>query len=82
MSAPTLEELCSREFNDYVMARFPGMIEPDAEDFDQTIRAETEREQANEYRLAVARKMIRLCREWKATVRRRKASLRQCLQRA
>ena len=66
MSDPTFEELFSREFNDYVMARFPGMIEPDAEDFDETIPVVMEREQANTYRLAIARKMIRLCREWKA----------------
>ena len=48
------------------MARFPGMIEPDEEDFDETIRTETEWQQAQRYRYAIARKMIRLCREWNA----------------
>jgi hypothetical protein len=66
MTEPTIEELRSPEFNLYLMARFPGTIEPDEQDFDQTAHGETEWEQAQRYRYAIARKMIRLCREWKA----------------
>ena len=67
MIDPTIEELSSPEFNLYLMARFPGMIEPDEQDFDQTSHAKTEWERAQRYRQAIAQKMIRLWREWKAT---------------
>ena len=40
-------------------------VEPDGQDFDQKVRPFTVAEQAEEYQLAHARKMIRLFREWK-----------------
>jgi hypothetical protein len=67
MIDPTIEELSSPEFNLYLMARFPGMIEPDEQDFDQIGDGESHWEPAHRYRLAIARTIIRLCREWKAT---------------
>jgi hypothetical protein len=41
-------------------------ITPDAEDLDEAARADTIEEQANQYRLAQARKMLRMYSEWKA----------------
>jgi hypothetical protein len=46
MIDPTIEELSSPEFNLYLMARFPGMIEPDERDFDQMGDMESHWEQA------------------------------------
>ena len=46
MIDPTIEELSSPEFNLYPMARFPGMIEPDEQDFDQTSPRDNRVEQA------------------------------------
>jgi len=45
-------------------ASFP--IQPDAQDYEGVIAAETEAEQAHQYRLAQSRKMLRLYGEWKA----------------
>jgi hypothetical protein len=44
--------------------RFP--IQPDPQDLDESVVAETEEEQAHQWRLAQARKMLRLYRVWKA----------------
>src|SRR5262249_39929861 len=41
-------------------------VKPDDEDFDLKARPVTEAEQAHEYRLAQARKILRLHKEWKA----------------
>lgn len=43
-----------------------GPIEPEWQDFDATANPRTEAEQAEQYRLAQARRLIRLYQEWKA----------------
>jgi hypothetical protein len=43
-----------------------GRINPDSEDFDWSAPAQTNKERAEQYRLAQARRLIRMYRDWKA----------------
>jgi hypothetical protein len=59
-------ELHDPAFHAYVRQRVGMPVTPDEEDFDWTAPAHTQAEQAHQYRLAQARKLLRLYREWKA----------------
>jgi hypothetical protein len=55
------------DFLEQLRAAFPdGRILPDEEDFDLEINPQTDSECAEEYRLAQAKRVTRLWREWKA----------------
>jgi hypothetical protein len=61
-----VEDLHDPDFLAYLKKRAGFPIKPDAQDVDWLISAETEAEQAHQYRLAQARKMLRVYGEWKA----------------
>ena len=61
-----VEDLHNPRFLAYLKKRASFPIKPDAQDYDWMIAAKTEAEQAQQYRLAQARKMLRLYGEWKA----------------
>jgi hypothetical protein len=67
MIQPTsLDQLDDPEFMRWVDAHFPGQLKPDEEDFDWSAHAVTTAERGNQYRLAQARKLMRLWGAWKA----------------
>jgi hypothetical protein len=65
--ARSAKELENPEFLAWLAKRVPSMpIEPDPEDFDKSASLITMQQQAEQYRLAQARKLIRLYAEWEA----------------
>jgi hypothetical protein len=68
ISPSDLKKLADPAFLEHLETRTGGRkpITPDAEDLDEAARADTIEEQANQYRLAQARKMLRMYTEWKA----------------
>jgi len=62
-----IEGLQEPAFLRYIDQQVAAPIEPDDEDLDKSANPTTVKEQANEYRLAQARKLLRLYRQWKAT---------------
>lgn len=61
-----VEDLHDPRFLAYLKKRGRFPIVPDAQDYEGMLSVETEAEQAHQYRLAQARKMLRLYGEWKA----------------
>jgi hypothetical protein len=61
-------ELFTPEFVKYLKSKAGpnGWIEPEKKDFDSSKRPHTGAEQVDEYRLAQARRIIRLHNEWQA----------------
>jgi hypothetical protein len=61
-----------QSFNDpaflaYLRTLYPdGPVTPDPQDYDVGATADTQEEQARQYRLACAGKVVRLYRQWKA----------------
>jgi hypothetical protein len=67
MIQPTsLDQLEDPEFMRWLNKRFPGPQKPDEEDCDRSVHAATTAEKAHQYRLAQARKLMRLWGAWKA----------------
>jgi hypothetical protein len=62
----SIKDLENPAFLKYAKARAGQPIKPDDEDFDKTVSAHTVAERAEQYRMAQARRLIRLYREWKA----------------
>jgi hypothetical protein len=62
----SIKDLENPAFLKYVKFRAGQPVKPDHEDFDKTVSAHTVAERAEQYRLAQARKLLRLYREWKA----------------
>ena len=62
-----ISELEDPQFCRWLESQFSGPIKPDARDFDVSAKAHTEAERAKLYRLAQARKVMRLYRAWKAS---------------
>jgi hypothetical protein len=63
------EQLHDPAFLAYVRERFPGgPVKPDPEDYDREAPANTHAEWAEEYRLAQARKLLRMWADWKASL--------------
>jgi hypothetical protein len=50
----------------YVKEQTGLPVRPDPEDHDRSVAAEPEAEQAHQYRLAQARKLLRLYRRWQS----------------
>jgi hypothetical protein len=69
---PTTMEMKDLEdpaFLKFVGERFPGgRVEPDDEDYDPDAIARTDEEAAHQYRLARARKLMRMYAGWKASL--------------
>jgi hypothetical protein len=64
---PTLDDLADPRFLEWLASRIGGKpIQPDRQDHDLNAHAVTDEEGANQYRLARARKLLRLWKEWKA----------------
>jgi hypothetical protein len=66
LDAKDIAELEDPTFLAYVKQRVGMPVKPDDEDYDWNLPANTIEEQAHEYRLAQASKLLRLYREWKA----------------
>ena len=63
----TLDDLQDPAFLEYVRKLSGGKpITPDPKDFDQTVSTHTPKEQAEQYRKAQAKKLMRLCEQWRA----------------
>jgi hypothetical protein len=61
-----VNKLNDPEFIKWVRHKFPhGTIEPEDQDIDKSAKPVTDAHMANEYRLAIARRLIRLYAEWK-----------------
>ena len=63
---PKIPTLSDPKFLDYLVKTFPKGIVPDKTDFDSEAWEAMEAEQAEKYRLAQARRLLRLFDEWKA----------------
>lgn len=63
----TMEDIKSPEFIEFVRQSEGLPVRPDEQDYDRTIMPVTEEQMVSEYQLATARKIKRLCRQWKAT---------------
>jgi hypothetical protein len=50
----------------YLESYYQGPIEPDKQDLDPTARRRTDKECAEQWRLAQGRKLARIFHEWKA----------------
>jgi hypothetical protein len=53
-------------FMAYVKEHTGLPMRPDPEDYDRSVAEETEAEQAHQYRMAQARKLLRLYRRWQS----------------
>jgi hypothetical protein len=62
----TIEDQHDPEFLTWLRANEQKPIRPDREDYDRTADLCRETEHAREYRLAQARKLLRLYRVWRA----------------
>jgi hypothetical protein len=63
------KDLEDPEFLRFVKGRFPGgKVVPDDEDWDPDAIARTDEEAAHQYRLAQARKLMRMYAGWKASL--------------
>jgi hypothetical protein len=61
-----MKDLEDPAFLEHVRQQFPGPVRPDDEDYDMTARPQTTEEEADQYWVAQARKLMRMYREWKA----------------
>jgi hypothetical protein len=64
--SPTRLDLENPRFLDWLNVHYPGPITPDKDDKDPKALLTSDHEEAEQYRLAQARKIMRLWREWKA----------------
>jgi hypothetical protein len=64
---PAPGELAEPAFLKYISGLFPdGIVYPDDQDFDKNAKARAEGEMAFHFRLAQARKLVRVWRRWQA----------------
>jgi hypothetical protein len=61
-----MKELADPAFQDWVKTRDGWPVTPEKQDIDTSTPADSDAEAAHQYRLAQARKVVRLFREWKA----------------
>jgi hypothetical protein len=66
ISAANIKALEDPAFLEHLKSQTGGIIRPDPEDIDRSVPAGTIEEQAEQYRLAQTRKMLRLYLAWKA----------------
>jgi hypothetical protein len=63
----SLSDLANLDFVKYLRRQFPDdRVRPDDQDFDLSAEVTTDEQASEQYRLADARKVIRMYREWKA----------------
>jgi hypothetical protein len=63
----SLSDLANLDFVKYLRREFPDdRVRPDDQDFDLSAEVTTDEQASEQYRLADARKVIRMYREWKA----------------
>ena len=65
---PTTKDLEDPAFQQYLCTLFPsGKVRPDTQDFDQSLPTVTGAQRAEAYRIAQAKMMIRLYRQWRGS---------------
>jgi hypothetical protein len=62
-----VDDLTDPDFLKWVTQHHGSPVEPDGPNFDRAAQPRTEKEQGHQYRLAQARKLMRLWGDWKAT---------------
>jgi hypothetical protein len=65
---PTTKDLEDPAFQQYLATLFPsGKVRPDDQDFDRSLPTVTGTQRAEAYRIAQAKMMIRLYRQWRGS---------------
>jgi hypothetical protein len=64
----SIKDLENPFFLAWAKAKVPWPVQPDEQDYDSSSAAATDKEAAHQYRIAQARKLMRLYGEWKASL--------------